>query len=249
MHLPWYESEFCKAARLPTSRLVVLTYSFKMIMLLVTLCAQLGLLLTTGGISSGGTFTTIIIMNLGFSLVVFVIKGVEMWMKYAVLRGSQKNEDSDAARRMHNRRSIITVAKENKKSKTESDAEEGGGDTLDMGDLYHDPCAGGGNGDHILTDNPMHATRATTLDPIGIEAPPGDDDDDEGDYGESIPLTHSHARQLEIFKRELRDEMMQKLEEQAEEMKRQIAVIATRPAAGGPTPPPVPRPLSLKNSL
>jgi hypothetical protein len=99
--LPWYRTEFSEAAQFPTLGIMRLCYGFKVLQLVVTLTAQVGLLVLQVHSAEGtdNTAGTIIILNVTFTCINAVFKGFEMFLKSSVLRGTTKSNDCEAARR------------------------------------------------------------------------------------------------------------------------------------------------------
>jgi hypothetical protein len=95
--LPWYESEFSVASGFPSLRLMRLCQFFKVLQLVVTLVAQVGLLMAQRGYTDN-TAGTIIILNVTFTCVAASIKGFEMFLKSSVLMGAAKSDDSETAK-------------------------------------------------------------------------------------------------------------------------------------------------------
>ena len=99
--LPWYRTDFSEAAQFPTLGIMRLCYGFKVLQLVVTLTAQVGLLVlqTHSAAGTDNTAGTIIILNVTFTCVNAAFKGFEMFLKSSVLRGTTKSNDCEAARR------------------------------------------------------------------------------------------------------------------------------------------------------
>jgi hypothetical protein len=99
--LPWYRTDFSEAAQFPTLGIMRLCYGFKVLQLVVTLTAQVGLLVlqTHSAAGTDNTAGAIIILNVTFTCVNAAFKGFEMFLKSSVLRGTTKSNDCEAARR------------------------------------------------------------------------------------------------------------------------------------------------------
>jgi hypothetical protein len=94
-YMPWYASDFYKSSKFPTLALMRVTYVAKVLQLVVTLVAQVGLLVKQQ--PDGSTLSTIIIMNVAMSSVMVAFKGSEMLFKIGLLGGTAKSIDSEAA--------------------------------------------------------------------------------------------------------------------------------------------------------
>jgi hypothetical protein len=96
--LPWYHSSFSETALFPNLYLMRMCYFFKVMQLMTTLVAQVGLLILEGK-STSSTIGIIIAMNVALTCANAAIKGLEIFMKMGILRGTSRSKDSIAARR------------------------------------------------------------------------------------------------------------------------------------------------------
>ena len=157
----------------PTKELMLLCFTFKIFMLVVTLTAQIGIIMTTNGLNSGGSFSAIIILNITFSITIFCIKVLEMVMKYLILRGETKDENSAAARKKN------ILDRRNGRCSASPNLEE----------VYEENAAA------MVIRNPM---RSSILNTPGTST--GDSYYNEN---ETTPFTKSHERQIEEIAQEV----------------------------------------------
>jgi hypothetical protein len=125
--LPWYESEFSLASKFPTSKFMVTCYAFKLAQLILTLIAQIGIIVVSSraGNTTDPVFTAIVVLNIVFSCFMVILRSMEMMLKWGLVNGSNKSEESGAANAACGNASAAA-------NSVNANANEGGGNDIEM---------------------------------------------------------------------------------------------------------------------